>query len=62
LGIRLFSLFKDEGREGVSLAVQWLRFCDASAGAMGSIPTWKTEIPQAMWPIKINKLRKKEKR
>ena len=27
--------------------IQWLRLCVSNAGAMGSIPGWRTRIPQA---------------
>ena len=30
------------------LAVQWLRRCAATAEGMGSIPDWRTKIPQAL--------------
>ena len=34
---------------GTSLAVQWLRLRDSSAGGTGSIPGWGTKIPRAAW-------------
>ena len=37
---------------GTALAVQWLRFCAATAGDTGSIPGRGTKIPHVAWPIK----------
>ena len=34
---------------GTSLAVHWLRLLASIAGVMGSIPDWRTSIPQAEW-------------
>ena len=35
--------------DGSSLVVQWLGLWPFTAGSMGSIPGWGTEIPQAGW-------------
>ena len=34
---------------GISLAVQWLRLCAFTAGAMSLIPDLGTKIPHAAW-------------
>jgi len=44
---------------GTSLAVHWLRLLASIAGVMGSIPDWRTSIPQAEWHG-LNKNKKKE--
>lgn len=41
-----FKFFKTRD-EGNSLAVQKLGLCAATAGGMGSIPSWGTKIPNA---------------
>ena len=46
---------------GLSLAVQWLRFCDFSAGGVGSILGWWTKIPQAREPKKKKRRRRRKK-
>ena len=50
---------------GVSLVVQWLRFCASNSEGAGSIPGWGTRILLAMWPKKTkgaSQPQKKEKR
>lgn len=41
-----FKFFKTSDEEN-SLAVQKLGLCAATAGGMGSIPSWGTKIPNA---------------
>ena len=40
---------------GTSLAVQWLRICTFTVGAVGSVPGWGIRIPNAMLCGQINK-------
>ena len=44
---------------GTSLAVQWLRLCASTAGAVGLIPGWGTKIPRA---AQCGPTKKKKKR
>ena len=34
---------------GTSLVAQWLRLHSSNAGGMGSISSWRTKSPQAVW-------------
>lgn len=38
---------------GMSLAIQWLSLCVSNAGGTGSVSSWETKIPHALWPKKI---------
>ena len=46
---------------GNFLMVQWRRLCTSTAEDTGSIPSWKTKIPQAMLGGQKNKKKKKKK-
>ena len=43
---------------GISLAVQWLRLCNSTAGGTGSIPGLGTKIPHAAWRENYKKKKK----
>lgn len=37
----------DKGAMGTSLVVPWLKLCISTAGAIGLLPSWGTQIPHA---------------
>ena len=47
-------------KKGISLVVQWLRFCASNAGGTGSIPGWRID-PTSHETKKKKKERKKER-
>ena len=42
------ALIQKERKTGNFLVVQWLEFHDFTAKGTGSIPGWRTKIPQAL--------------
>ena len=44
---------RKEGRKGISLVVQWLRYCASKAGVAGSNPSLGTKIPHTTKPKEI---------
>ena len=52
LSYRLLTLYKEWE---TSLVVQWLRLHASTAGGMGSIPSWGSQIPHATWRGKKKK-------